>query len=181
MFRAIKKLIESLNFIVPGSVTPENPSGTPIYPANVIVQAYQNNYAEPADGNFVVMTQLNGRDNGQPFYNYDADNETESFTALRHTKLQVDFYGKYAEDCCAKFRIALTAWYGSNFMNEYDATVAEVDDMINLTAPLDRDQYQIRHAVRFALFNNTSITLDDPGFTETEQNIYLAEVQADVN
>lgn len=181
MFAGIKALIESLNFVIPGSVTPSNPTGTPIYESKYIRQAFQNNVPLPRVSNFVIMTQLNGRDNGQPFHQYDAENETESFTSLRHTKFQVDFYGEYAEDCCAKFRIALTAWYGSNFLNEYDCTVAEVDDMMNLTMPLDRDQWQVRHAVRFALFNNTAITVVAEGFTETQDNFYLAEVLEYVN
>jgi len=153
--------------------------GSGIYPANVIFQAYQNNYPLPQNSQYIIMTQGDTKSISlMPGYLYDATNEIDNFFNIDATDFQVDFYGNPASAQANLFRLILQTSYGTEILSTYGVYVYEVKKQRNLTSNFDRDMYLQRFNVKFSLFNDNTFTPSSLGFIPSAiDNLYLVEVQ----
>ena len=144
------------------------------YPSDVIFQAYQNNFVLPADGKFVVITEVPTDNVSYPTTNFIGSLPTglTDISNLDVTTFQLDFYGAPANDCCKWTRIYLQSPDGTNYLAATgNVTVARIYSMINLTEVLDQRKYLPRFAFKFSLFNNKEISYGNYGINRLEPSL----------
>lgn len=145
-----------------------------------IFRGRQNNYVIPANGKYVIITDLIDENRIlNPMSTWDLLNEVETYNTLLATDFQVDFYGDNSLDNSRKFQLLMNGNYANNYFldNNYPCSVYKVKDIINMGDLVGRDMYLARYSIRFSLFNNQTVTTPLSTFDGVTNNIRLADVQ----
>ncbi len=145
-----------------------------------IFQGYQNNYAIPSNGKYVVITAKPEENQIlNPTSVPDLLDESETYLTLLSTSMQVDFYGANAQTNARSFQLLMNSQYANKFFsdNSHDCTVNRVNEVMNLSEVLGREMYIPRFMVMCSLFNNPIIEAPLETFDSWVDNIRLAEIQ----
>lgn len=126
-----------------------------------IFAGQQNNYAIPANGKYVIITLLS--DENQilnPRSIANLTDESQQFSTMVSSTMQVDFYGTNAQTNARIFQMLINSDYANTFFidNSYACSVNRVEPVRNLSDTLGRDMYIQRFMVKLSLFNNPNFT-----------------------
>lgn len=146
---------------------------TPLYSASNIFQAQQNNYTLPKANSFILITQLDSSILGHPDFGYNSLDETTTLVGYQATWFQVDFYGENSFTACNKFKLLLESSYATTFLSDLNFSIYDVNDFSNLTNIFDSDKYLKRYTIKFRMFNNNRLDINDTGFSSVNLDLVL--------
>lgn len=143
------------------------------YKNDVIYKNYYNNVPLPTDNHYAIMFILDSMPQ-MAIMKHELTAEvadktvTADYTQMNALKMQVDFYGKLAQEQSAIFATLLQSPIATRFLLDYGYTVQSSDSPLQIANPQDRDNYIDRYVVRFSVFNNVIFSDTTEGFTETD-------------
>lgn len=141
------------------------------YKNDVIYKNYFNNVTLPKDNHYAVIMLLDS----MPQMALTADeyipNENDKtvkgiFKQVNSVDMQVDFYGKQAEEQSNLFAVLLQSRVGTEFVKELGYTIRDSDSPIQISNPQDRGNYILRYVVRFKMFQTVTLERTYHGFTD---------------
>lgn len=151
------------------------------YTEQQIIQGFQNNTVMPKNGNFIIMRELPTHSISYPLYNFAGTLEdgTTQHSNINITRYQFDFYGVPSRYCCVGTRLYLQSQDGTNWLQAQNPqlSVYEVENMENLTQPLDQNNYLNRYMFRFSVFQDETIEYTNYAFNSVNPDLIYSSPQ----
>ena len=138
---------------------------------NNIFRSYQNEGSVSPD-NFIIFQIIGKSIKSTPVYKDDVINNKITYKNIAVLSVQADFYGELALDAVSQIEAYVNSRAANDYFKQNNILLSTYNNeqVQNLTGILDNKNYVSRYVLRFNLFSNYDLTVDQDYFDETEFN-----------